>query len=270
MSQLPAQPRTILLIGFEPVEAARVALTLAEAGHRAHPAGSAHEAAAVLERVSIDLTLVDLAGAFAEVLGGIEAVRRGRPGTPLLAVGSVQTGAAMTDALRSLGLEGLIPRGASPQEMVFRVNRVLYAERLAASRVSPRVPVNIPACFDGIDGPAQGRVLNLSETGLFLAAEQCLPVNRSVTVRFGLEAGADPITATCRVVWTNAGGEGQRYFRGMGLQFLEMRPVSRAALQAFLARALAGLDANVPEGLTAGSRGPALAAAGLGHRYTPR
>ncbi len=247
-SEPKTTPRTVLLIGFEPGEAARVALTLAEAGHRALPARSAREAAALLERAAIDLALVDLAGAFAEVLGSIEAVRRGRPAAALLAVGSVQTCAAMTEALRNLGLKGLVPHGASPQELVFRVNRVLYAERQSAGRVSPRVPVNIPASFDGIDGPAQGRILNLSETGLFLATDQPLPTNRNLTVRFALQVGAEPIAATCRVVWTNAGGEEQRYFRGMGLQFLQLRPAARAELQTFLARALAGLDAGAPEG----------------------
>lgn len=238
-------PHGILLIGFEPAEAARVALTLAEAGHRGHPARSARETIETFAATPIDLALVDLTGAFAEVLGAVEAVRAGgRQRCPVLGLGSASTCAAITDALRALGFEGLVPRGASPQELIFRVNRVLYAERQAANRVSPRVPVNLPASFDGLEGPGQGQILNLSETGLFLSTDQLLPVDRSVTVRFPLAAGKDPIIATCRVVWGNAGGEGQRYFRGMGLQFLRMRPADREELRSFIAEALAGLDAE--------------------------
>ncbi len=238
-------PHGVLLIGFDPAEAARIALTLAEAGHRGYPARNAREAIEALTAVPVSLGLVDLAGAFAEVLGALEAVRAsGRSRCPLLGLGSASTCTAITDALRILGFDGLVRRDASPQELIFRVNRVLYADRQSASRVSPRVPVNLPASFDGLDGPAQGRILNLSETGLFLATDQLLPMDRSVTIRFPLATGKDPIVVTCRVVWGNAGGEGQRYFRGMGLQFLRMRPEEREELRAFLAEALAGLDAE--------------------------
>jgi uncharacterized protein (TIGR02266 family) len=235
--------RGVLLIGFERAEAARMASTLAQVGHRAYPAWDAREAATILGAVSIGLALADLEGSFTEVLGAIEAVRAaGCPRCPLLGVGSVEAGAAMTDALRALGLEGLVPTGVSPQELIFRVNAVLYADRQAASRASRRVPVDLPARFEGIGGPVEGRILNLSESGLFLAAERLLPTNRTVTVGFTLEAEAEPIVASCRVVWTNAGGDGQRYFQGMGLQFLQMRPATRLALQAFLAGTMAGLD----------------------------
>ncbi len=235
----------VLLIGFERAETARMAWALAQVGHRAYPARDAREAAAILDAVSIGLALADLEGSFTEVLGAIEAVRAGGcPCCPLLGVGSVEAGAAMTDALRALGLAGLVPTGVSPQELIFRVNAVLYADRRATSRASRRVPVDLPARFEGIDGTVEGRILNLSESGLFLAAKQLLPTNRTVTVGFALEAEAAPIVASCRVVWTNAGGDGQRYFQGMGLQFLQMRPAARLALQTFLAGTMASLDAG--------------------------
>lgn len=238
----------VLLIGFEPAEAARLAAALARGGHRAHQAADVRETTGILDAVSIGVALADLEGPFAAVLGSIEAVRGRGTGCPLLGVGSVEAASAMTDALRAVGLEGLVPTGVSPHELIFRVNAVLYADRRAASRVSRRVPVDLPARFDGIDGPAEGRVLNVSDTGLFLAAEHLLPTNRTVTVRFPLGAGAEPIVATCRVVWSNAGGDGQRYFQGMGLQFLQMKPAARSALQALLAKARANLDAGWPNG----------------------
>lgn len=235
----------ILLIGFERAEATRIASALGQVGHHPYPARDAREAAAILDAVSIRVALADLEGPFTEVLGAIEAVRGGgRPRCPLLGVGSVGAVAAMTDALRVLGLAGLMRTGVSPQELIFRVNTVLYADRQATSRASRRVPVDLPARFEGIDGQVEGRVLNLSETGLFLAAAQLLPTNRAVTVGFRLEAEAEPIVATCRVVWANAGGDGQHYFQGMGLQFLQMRPAARLSLQAFLARTMAGLDSE--------------------------
>ncbi len=259
-------PQGILLIGFDAAETSRLALSLGEAGHRAHAARGARDAGDLVKTGQIHLALADLAGPFAEVLAGLDTVREaGRARIPVLGMGEVAQCATITGALRGLGLTGLVPVGASPQEVVFRVNQVLFADRQAANRVSPRVPVNLPASFDAPDGPSQGRILNVSETGLFLSTDMLLPVNRNVTVRFALRSGAEPISVTCRVVWTNAGGEGLRYFKGMGLQFLPMRPATRDELKVFLQESLATLERTgaTPRSrpLEAGAAQPAATAA---------
>jgi CheY-like chemotaxis protein len=225
----------VLLIGFEPVEAARLTAALTQAGRPAYRAADGRVAAELLATAPIGVALADLEGSFNEVLGAIEAVRASRVQRPLLGVGSLEAGAAMTDALQVLGFEGFVPSDVSPQELVFSLNAALYPERRMASR---RVPTDLPASFDGIDGPTEGRILNISSTGLFLAAAD----HWTVTVRFALAPGAAPIAATCRVVWANPGGDGQRYFQGMGLEFVQLRPEASAAIQAFLDQAKAGLD----------------------------
>jgi uncharacterized protein (TIGR02266 family) len=229
--------RGVLLIGFERQEAARLSGILARVGRPAFAAGDRRDADELLASVPIGVALADLEGPFHEVLEAIESVRASRPHRPILGMGSARAGAAMADALRALGFEGFIQSGATPQELVFRVNGALYQDRRAGSEASRRVPTDLPATFDGPAGVVEGRVLNLSATGLFLAAENVLPTNRTTTVRFTLEPSDGPITATCRVVWTNAGSDGQPYFPGMGLQFLSMQPAAHAAVQAFLARA---------------------------------
>jgi uncharacterized protein (TIGR02266 family) len=230
--------RGVLLVGFERGEAARLTAALAQVGRPAFPAADGRDVVELLAAVPIGLALADLEGPFHEVLQAIEALRASRPHRPVLGVGSIQSGAAMSDALRVLGFEGFIPSGVSPQELIFRVNGALYPDRRAGSDASPRVPTDLAARFDGVDGPVEGRVLNLSATGLFLVAEHLLPTNRTVTVRITLEPAQEPVAATCRVVWVNPGGAGQRYFQGMGLQFLSMQPAAEAAIEAFLARAL--------------------------------
>lgn len=235
--------RDILLIGFDADEAARLVSTLEHVGYRTHSARDAREAARALDAHPVGLALANLEGAFHDVLGAIEAVHpREGARCRLLGLGSVTAGAAMTDALRVLGLEGLIPGDVTPQELVFRVNAALFPDCRSPRPGSRRVPVDLPATFDGPSGPLPGVVLNLSETGLFLAAERLLPTNRTVNVRFAVRPGGEPITVTGRVVWSSAGGDGRRYFQGMGLQFLQMRPAAGQALKAFLADAYVEFD----------------------------
>lgn len=235
-----ARVRAVLLVGFETAAATAISAVLEEVGHRAIVAREREAAGAVLRGESVDLAMADLEGRFVEVMGAIEALREA--GCPLLGVGSLESAAAMTDGLRVLGLEGIVPSDAPPQELVFRVNAVLFADRVDTARPNRRVPTDLPATFEGPEGAVEGRVLNLSETGLFLAAERLLPVNRTVNVRVTLEDATEPLTVTCRVVWTNAGNEPRRYFQGMGLQILQLRPKARAALERFLLRRRAGLD----------------------------
>jgi uncharacterized protein (TIGR02266 family) len=240
-----ADTRTVLLVGFEPAEAERIAAVLDVVGHSALVARDGQAASAVLAERAADLALADLEGSFGEVMEAIEVLREA--GCPLLGVGSLESAAAMTDGLRVLGLEGIVPMAAAPQELVFRVNGALFAERADARRPNRRVPVDLRASFDTPDGQVDGRVLNLSETGLFLAAPRILPVNRTVNVRVALSDDAEPLRATCRVVWTNSGGDRRRYFEGMGLQILQMRPAARAALERSLLRRRAGLEGGAVE-----------------------
>ncbi|HEY8367815.1 MAG TPA: PilZ domain-containing protein [Thermodesulfobacteriota bacterium] len=235
-----ADTRTVLLVGFRPDEAGRIATVLDEVGHRPLVARSGETASLVLREHAVNLALANLEGGFAEVMGAIEVLREA--GCPLLGVGSLESAAAMTDGLRLLGLEGIVATTATPQELVFRVNGALFGHRTQAGRPNRRVPVDLRATFDAPDGPADGRVLNLSETGLFLAATPVLPVNRTVNVRVVLSEAGEPLRATCRVVWTNSADDRRRYFQGMGMQFLQMRPDARAALQRFLKERLAEVD----------------------------
>lgn len=235
-------PQVVLLIGFERALAERMTAFLAQAGHRTYPAGDVREATETLNGVPIGLALADLEGPFKEVLGAIEVLcASGRPRCPILGVGSVQAGAAMIDALRTLGLVGLVAPNVSPQELIFRVNALLYSDRDATARGSPRVPVDLPGALDGPHGRLEGRVLNLSETGLFLAVEHAVAPNETVTVTFALHAGAEPIAATCRVAWTNRRQGQLRYFQGMGLRFLGVSPRARHEIKAYLDLALADL-----------------------------
>ncbi len=233
------QVRTVLLVGFDAAEATRMSEVLHEVGHEPLVAKDGPGASRILGQRPVDLALADLEGRFREVMGAIEALREA--GCPHLGVGSLESAAAMTDGLRVLGLEGLVPIGAAPQELVFRVNAVLFTDRANADRPNRRVPVDLAATFDGPDGVTGGRILNLSESGLFLAASPLLPTNRTVNVHFALGPDGKPLTATCRVVWTNSGDDRRRYFQGMGLQILQMRPAARTMLDRFLLRRRAGL-----------------------------
>jgi hypothetical protein len=230
--------REVVLIGFEADEAARLSTALAAAGHRALSATGPQVAQLAKER-RVGAALANLEAPFNKVVEVIEALR---DQCPLLGVGSVAGAVAMTDTLRALRLQGLLPPSTSAQELVYYVNAVLHPDGPVKGVPRRRVPVDLPAALEGPRGPAGARVLNLSETGAFVTAPVSLPENAIIELRFELGPGTEPITARCRVVWVSDPRQGRRYFEGMGLEFVEMPETAHDTLRAFMKLALAVLD----------------------------
>lgn len=82
-------------------------------------------------------------------------------------------------------------------------------------------------------------VKNISEMGIFVAADPPLPVGSRIAVRFPASGAAGPLTLRGTVRWINTSGPGARD-PGMGIGFSRLRPRTRERVIA-LVRTLAYL-----------------------------
>lgn len=73
----------------------------------------------------------------------------------------------------------------------------------------------------------QGRSMNVSLGGMFIATEALRPVGSSFAVEFRLTEGGRLIQGQGRVLWSREEPEGEEYPRGVGVRFLELTPGSR-------------------------------------------
>lgn len=213
---------------------------LTEAGHKTKFVDDGRGVIEELKKGSddIDLVLLDLqmpeVDGFA-VLAWIND--NGLAGKfPVLAVTGAYEPSHVLDRLRTLGAAGLMTKAFSPEQVMHRVNRLLFPEKI--TRGESRVPISIPVDFSADGTSYTGYLLNLSSTGLFLHAKQELPVDTVISLKFSLPGYDSIITASGIVKWcTYLSGE-TNLFGGAGIQFSGLPPSSQEVLRQFVKREL--------------------------------
>ncbi len=132
---------------------------------------------------------------------------------------------------RRAGCTSLVRRGEGRDRLLEEVARLLGVPR----RRDVRVPCEFTAGIAQRGAAFAGFVENLSDTGMFLTAARGFERGMALRIAFDLPHDGTGV----RVLGEVARAEEIDMARwGIGIQFLEMDPVSREALGAFLARCL--------------------------------
>src|SRR5262249_17925036 len=97
-------------------------------------------------------------------------------------------------------------------------------------RKNPRVAIAADVDLSSGDNFFTGRTRDISVGGLFLDIDVGLPIGAQVGVR--LKGGASVFSVHCEVMWALDDDDGR--VRGLGLQFVELAPDARAAIEAFM------------------------------------
>jgi uncharacterized protein (TIGR02266 family) len=102
-------------------------------------------------------------------------------------------------------------------------------------RQQPRFAVAVQVTMDSEHNFYTGLTQDLSSGGLFVATHVIRPVGERIHLHFTLPTSPVPIEAVTEVRWVRMeavrGGGGEP---GMGLMFLDLAPVAKAAVEAFL------------------------------------
>ena len=113
---------------------------------------------------------------------------------------------------------------------------VLAVENSAPLRSSPRAQLKADVDFSSESNFYSGFSTDVADGGLFLATLSLLAVGSLVEVKFSIPGGGE-VQAKGEVRWVRAFDERAPYmFPGMGIQFVELSPRSRALISAFVAQ----------------------------------
>lgn len=93
----------------------------------------------------------------------------------------------------------LIHPGMSPEDIIARVNNILYLN--SSRRSSPRIRVNLPVVYEFDGKRFQSTILELGENGLFIGTLAPPPVNTRITMQFSLSPWKHQIEAIGRSVY---------------------------------------------------------------------
>lgn len=221
--------RTVIVADDTAFVRDRFSLALRHSGHHAIAVHTGDDllAQARAPDVHIDLVVLDLRlppGRGLEMVQALKAVTTCT--APLVVFSGTIASADEVRALTRLGVAGYINEYTSPHHIVASLTPHLFPDN-HNRRSSPRVTCAIPISYRFGNTIASGFTLNLSQNGVAIRTTSPLAPKTVLKVRFRVPGGHDDIEAEARVAWVDR-------LTGMGLEFTEIGPASRNALDTFV------------------------------------
>jgi uncharacterized protein (TIGR02266 family) len=102
------------------------------------------------------------------------------------------------------------------------------------SRQSPRAPVVVQVDFFSDHNFWSGLTMNMSEGGLFLATYDAVRIGTQIVLKIVLPFEKEPIVTRARVRWRRETEESDDVPPGVGLQFVDIDPISLAKIRRFV------------------------------------
>ena len=139
------------------------------------------------------------------------------------------------ERLKQLGAKGYIYKSAPVEEILFRVNRVLFPVG-QDTRKYPRVPVNIAVEYRLNSMWHHAYSSTLGGNGLFIRTVNPPEEGLGIVVKFNLPNVGRVVQAEGTVVWSNEYDAASRKtsFPGMGIQFDSINEEDRLHIERFV------------------------------------
>jgi len=237
-------PKNILVADDSLFFRIKLSDVLIEAGHKVTAAKDGAEAIEMLKGGGTDLLILDLQMPVVDGFGVLTWIAENgmKGGFPVLAITGVFEPAAVLENLKALGASGFMSKDLSPEEIVFRVNRLLFFDRLSGKRtLRERVPVTIPADFTYGSARKSGTIINLSETGAFLHTKVELLKGTPIRLKFSLPDSVKALDVGAIVRWFPYEIVSKIIFCGYGVLFTSMSTEDRRLLNEFVSTEAARL-----------------------------
>jgi len=222
---------------------------LVEAGHNVRFAKDGRE---VLNEIRIDskrldLLMLDLQMPDIDGFGVLKWLdENGFKGKfPVLVVTGVYEPVHVMEQLGALGATGLMTKGSTPEQIIFRVNRILFPDKIQRGSPRERVPVSLAVDFMLGDAVKTGFLLNLSDTGTFLHTKAELLVGSLIHLKFILpNSGGRLLDLKGIVKWSTNDVASKTLFGGYGIMFTSFTEEEQAVLKEFVSSEIKrlGLD----------------------------
>ncbi len=212
---------------------------LVEAGHKVRFARDGREVINEIEIDSkgIDLLILDLQMPEVDGFGVLKWMNEnGCKGKfPVLAIAGVYEPGNVIGKLKELGAAGLMTKGYTPEQIIFRINTALFPDKaFKGTNPRERVPVSVPVDFTLGEIKRTGFLLNISETGTFLHAKISILTGAIIELKFSLP-GVDRLYDLRGVVrWSTNEVSSKTFFGGYGIMFISISDEEREALRKFV------------------------------------
>jgi uncharacterized protein (TIGR02266 family) len=107
-----------------------------------------------------------------------------------------------------------------------------------AKRGSPRLGIQVPVDFQGLQAFPAGTSFDVSARGIFVRTARVVPVGQEILVRFTLPGVPQPFKTVSRVIWSSPVDTPEGYPAGMGIQFLDLGAEEQAVIEQYVVERL--------------------------------
>ncbi|MBI5644032.1 MAG: response regulator [Deltaproteobacteria bacterium] len=231
-------PRKILIADDSVFFRTKLSDILVEAGHKVRFAKDGREVIneIKIDSNAIDLLILDLQMPDIDGFGVLKWINDNgyQNKFPVLALTGIYEPANVMEKLRNLGASGLMTKGYTPEQIIFRVNRALFPEKAAKGTSRERVPLSVPVDFILGDIVRTGFLLNISESGTFLHTKADLLTGAMLRLKFSLPGINKVLDLKSIIKWSTAEVASKTLFGGYGLMFTSMSEEDQKILKDFV------------------------------------
>ncbi len=208
---------------------------LSEAGYDIVTAEDGRKAFDALQNEKFDLVILDLLmpqkSGF-EILEWLQQQKK----TPLvLVLTGIFRSPKEIERLRNLGAKGYIYKSAPVEEILYRVNRVMYPVN-QDTRKYPRVPVNLNIEYRINSKWHQAFTSTIGGGGMFIRTINPPDSGTPIAVKFRLPETGKTVEAMAKVVWSNEYNPESKKstLPGMGVKFEDINENARVEIAGFV------------------------------------
>lgn len=210
---------------------------LTEAGHKVRVLAGGIELTNELQTNpnGIDMILLDLQMPQMDGFMALEWIRDNKLQGKfhVLAITGVYETTQVIDKLKNLGATGLITKAFTPEEIVYRVNKILFPQNTPVPR-SPRVPISHPVDFTIDEIASTGYLLNISETGMFLHTKKTIFPGTIMQLNFTLPGSIRQINVKGIIKWCTQMSGKNNIFSGAGVEFINAEQENLEIIKEFV------------------------------------
>lgn len=135
-----------------------------------------------------------------------------------------------------LRIQKYLTSSSSPEEMLFKINEMIYSQAASSSRKNLRVPVSIPVDYRIEDNDFKADTYTLSQDGLFIKTPEPLEKDSSISLKLNLPGDSKEIKAEGKVIGSmsldDAVGGGA--LSGMAVVFRKIKQEDRKRIRRYV------------------------------------
>lgn len=194
---------------------------LKDTGHFVSSTRDGLEAICEIKKKAVDLLILDLE---MPQMSGFEVMKSIKSSSfqvpKIFVVTGAYSPASVMKIVKDLGAVGILQKGFTPEQLIFRVNRILYP--VENNILRRRVPVSIPVTYSFASGSGVGSFANLSEGGAFLRTHEVFSIGEPIELEFILPGSASRLRIKGEIRWSTDQIGKNINFGGYGIMFSEL------------------------------------------------